>query len=71
MSATGEKLKELRHAAGFMQNQIAVLLGVDRSTYAYYETGKTVPSITSLQKLCSLYSVPMDTFIRCLLEDGK
>ena len=36
-------LKKLRKNCGYTQKEVAKELGVDRSTYAYYETGKTTP----------------------------
>ena len=37
------------------------MLNLERSTYAYYETGKTTPSLETLAKLSALYG--------CNIED--
>ncbi len=52
-----QKLRSLREKCGLTQEQIAKVLNVDRSTYTYYEIGKTEPSLTSLLKLAKLYKV--------------
>ena len=33
---------------------------LNRSTYAYYEAGKTEPSLVMLMRLARFYSVPVD-----------
>ena len=39
----GGKLRALRQKNGWTQKQIAEMLHINRSTYAYYETGATQP----------------------------
>lgn len=56
----GSLLKELRKQAGYTQQNVADVLGTDRSTYAYYEIDKTKPSISKLQKLSVLYGLSVD-----------
>lgn len=41
-----ERLRELRIKSGYTQSQIAKILNIDRSTYSYYEIGKTTPDIS-------------------------
>lgn len=53
-----EKLKLYRVKNNFTQTQIAAALGIDRSTYSYYELGKTVPSVGMLSK-SQKFSIPM------------
>lgn len=50
-------LKKLRENCGFTQQQVADTLNIDRSTYAYYETGKTTPDINTIIKLAKIYNV--------------
>ena len=38
----GKKLKRLRENFNLTQQQVAEALGIDRSTYAYYELGRTL-----------------------------
>ena len=52
-----EKLKNLRRQCCLTQKQVADSLGINRSTYAYYETGKTTPDVTTLKRLADIYGV--------------
>ena len=52
-----ESLKKVRKEHKLTQQDIADVLGVDRSTYTFYETGKTSPSIATLHKLADIYNV--------------
>ena len=60
-----EFLKRIRNTAGYTQQNLADLLGVDRSTYSYYETGKTEPNIRQLTKIAALYNLRLDDLINC------
>ena len=59
----GTRLRKFRKENGYSQNHIANILGVERSTYTYYETGKTVPVIFDLMRLADLYSVSLDDLL--------
>ena len=50
----------LRKKAGLTQKEIASIIHIERSTYAYYETGKTTPSYKVVEALCNLYQVTAD-----------
>ena len=58
-----ERLKQLRKSTGFTQQQIAQMLGIDRSSYSYYEMGKTRPSIKILIKLSCIFRVSIDYLV--------
>lgn len=62
----GKKLKELRSAMGYTQNQIAKQLNVDRSTYSNYERAVTEPDIKTLITLKRVFGVDANE----LLSDG-
>lgn len=55
-----EKLTRLREEAGMTQEQASTVLQVNRSTYAYYETGKSHPKFPMLQKISRVYGVSLD-----------
>ena len=59
----GDRLKSLRKNAKLTQEQIAGMLGIDRSTYAYYETNKTSPSIPYLIIISKLYCLTVDELL--------
>lgn len=52
-----QRLKKFRLASGLTQQQVADVLNLDRSTYAYYETGKTTPDIKSVSKLIKIFNI--------------
>ena len=59
----GDKLRWLRQYAGYPQWRVAEIIGKDRSTYAYYETGRVSPSYPTLLKLSELFDVSCDYLI--------
>ena len=63
-----EYLKELRLSAGYTPQEIADVLQIDRSTYAYYEAGKTEPSLQKLKRIANLYGLTSDDLIECRLR---
>jgi len=56
-------LKKIRQENGLTQQQVADYLHVERSTYAYYESGYTRISIDTLIRLAHLYRVSIYTFL--------
>ena len=60
----GEHLRLFREKCGVTQQQIANALCIDRSTYSYYETGKTNPDLSTLLHLADIFHVD----VRLLLE---
>ena len=57
------RLMEQRTSEGYTQEEIASLLGISRSTYAAYETGRNEPDITTLIKLATLYKTSLDYLV--------
>ena len=58
-----ERLRYYREMHHFTQAQLAAVLSVDRSTYAYYELGKTIPGIHALIKLAAFYHLDIESFL--------
>lgn len=56
-------LRRLRLEAGFTQQNVADSLHINRSTYTYYETGKTTPDIHTLKVLAKVFNVGVDVFL--------
>ena len=50
-------LRYLRAKCELTQEQVAKMLGVDRSTYAYYESGRINPDIKMILSLAKIYGV--------------
>lgn len=59
----GRVLRILRTNAGLSQEAVANLLGISRSAYSYYETGKSLPSLAAVRKLAEFYGVSADVFL--------
>ena len=64
-----ENLKKVRKEHKLTQQDIANVLGIDRSTYTFYETGKTSPSISTIYKLAEIYNVSIGYLLG--VEDGR
>ena len=58
-----ERLRELRLKSGYTQYQIAKILNIDRSTYSYYEIGKTTPDVTSLMTLSKIFNIQINEML--------
>jgi len=54
-----ERLAILRKAKGLTQRQLAEKIGIERSTYAYYECGR-LPSVDILARIYRVLAVSMD-----------
>ena len=59
----GERLRALRKKNGWTQKQTAEMLHINRSTYAYYETGATQPNLNMLCRLAALFEVSADDLL--------
>lgn len=53
----GKKIKELRKAHKYTQEQLAEKIGIGTPNISYFETGKFAPSIETLQKLAQVFGV--------------
>ncbi|RKJ41083.1 helix-turn-helix domain-containing protein [Acutalibacter sp. 1XD8-33] len=62
-----EKLKSARIAAGLTQQGLARQLGVDKTTYCGYETGRRQPDIAKLRQIIQALRISGDL----LLETGS
>ena len=54
------KLRRFRTMTGRSQQEVADYCGLHRSTYTYYECGRTFPTLITLVKLSRLYGVSVD-----------
>lgn len=61
-----KKLRKFRENSGYTQQQVADALNIDRSTYSYYELGKTTPDIHTLIALAKIFNIT----IADLLEES-
>ena len=61
--SVGESLKRVRKEHNFKQKEVAEAIGVDRSTYSFYEIGRTNPSLETLCTLAKIYNVTIGYLI--------
>lgn len=59
MSITGKRLLELREGKELSQEEVAKRIGVDRTTYAKYESGASRP-VRKIAELSQLFGVSTD-----------
>lgn len=56
----GERLKKLRTAKGLSQQELSKQIGINRSTYARYETNDNQADYKTLQALADFFSTSVD-----------
>ena len=65
-----ERLRAVRKANGLTQQNVADYLGVDRTTYTYYEMGDTCPSVDTFTRLSELYKTSV-SYLICETDDPE
>ena len=55
----GINLKKARENAELTQNRVSSAIGLNRSCLAYYELGRSTPTIFTLIKLSRIYNVDL------------
>lgn len=63
-----ERLREVRKKYGLTQQLVADFLGLDRTTYTYYEMGTICPSVATFIKLSEMYKVSI-AYLVCETDD--
>ena len=57
----GGILRLLRNSKKLKQCEVSEQLGINRSTYSYYESGEITPTIFTLIKLSEIFGVELTT----------
>lgn len=55
-----ERIKAARKECKLTQQQVADILGLDRSTYSYYELGHLKPSVEVVVKLSAIFNADLE-----------
>jgi len=58
-----KNIKAIRMAMGVSQEEISALLEIPRTTYAYYESGKAEPGLSSMARLSKITGQPLETLL--------
>lgn len=66
-----DRLRELRKARGYSQQDIARELNISRQAISKWENGKSYPDLDNLILLSTFYDVPLDHFFVAKLEKTK
>jgi transcriptional regulator with XRE-family HTH domain len=62
--AIHDRLRHARKASGMTQSQVAEGVELTTQAISHYETGRTEPSLSTLQKICRFIGVPVETIIK-------
>lgn len=70
--AFGNHLRTLRKTkSNFSQQNMSDMLKISRSTYTYYETGKSEPGQDTLRKICNILGVDFNTLLGYFADDSE
>lgn len=59
-----DNLRRIRMSRNMTQVDVADYLGLHRASYAYWEIGKSEPSIRNIKKLAELFDVSYDELFK-------
>lgn len=62
-NATGGKVRELRKARGWLQQELADRAGVNMQTVSNLETGRHAPEFPTLMKVARALGVPLSELL--------
>ena len=68
MRAVGQRLLWAREALGLTQQQVADLIGLDHSTWCYYEKGKRYPDPMRVPAICARLNVDIAYLLEASLD---
>ncbi|MCH5190769.1 MAG: helix-turn-helix transcriptional regulator [Oscillospiraceae bacterium] len=63
------QLRIIRIQNGLTQQQIADVLGISRSAYCSYETGRRSPNLDIIERLSEFYQIPVETIVGKIVVD--
>lgn len=69
-SQLADKLLSLRQKSGHTQGEISDFLGVSRQTISKWETGKSIPDIMLIKKICLCYHISSDELLSLVNTEG-
>lgn len=67
MNNVGNRVVELRQQKGLTQYKLYKLAGISQATLSEIESGKKVPTVTTLAKICKALKISLSDFFS---EDG-
>ena len=64
-----QQLIYIRKANGYTQQQLSAAIGINRSTYASYETGRNMPNVYILDSIAQVFGITVDDIIHISDEE--
>ncbi len=64
-----EQLKKARLNMNYTQQEVADLMGITKSTYCGYETGKRQPDVAKIKQLATILNTSGDILLETGFED--
>ena len=64
-----EQLKKARLNMNYTQQEVADLMGITKSTYCGYETGKRQPDVAKIKQLATIINTSGDILLETGFED--
>ena len=71
MENIGEVIRKHRTAKGLSQQELGDLLFVTKQAVSKWETGKTIPDLDTIRKLCRILEIDSDEILGSTLVDAK
>lgn len=59
-----ENFRAARKELKLTQEEVAKLIGVERSAVAHYENGTSLPHAGNLQKICEILQIPIEKIFK-------
>ncbi|HAX83518.1 MAG TPA: transcriptional regulator, partial [Ruminococcaceae bacterium] len=59
-----ENFRAARKELKLTQEEVAKLIGVERSAVAHYENGTSLPHAGNLQKICEILEIPIEKLFK-------
>lgn len=59
----GPRIKQLREENELKQNELANLIGVDRTSLSSYENSKRIPDIFILSRIADIFDISLDNLV--------
>lgn len=64
LDAIGEKMRGLRESKHITRECLAAEIGVGQSALYHYETGRIMPSLDAVVRICDYFDVSVDWLVR-------
>ena len=58
----GKRIKQIRKNAGFTQEKLSELIGIETGSLSTIESGRSFPSLVTLEKISQILNVEMKAF---------